>query len=276
MKIRGTYLIFSLLLSLDCHAADICGKKAQGEIMQGHAPGYREVIFKNKTHKISPDGRFIIAFERDNAGREPLTLVDKDGKKITYKFKVDKTQWDIQNLKGVQPRKVTPSPEDNAAIEKERKLIRTALAEDKANLFWQKGFIRPVDGRISGNFGGQRIMNGKKMNPHAGMDIAAPEGTPIKAAADGIITLTAPELFYSGNVVVIDHGYGLQTIYAHLSRIDVKKGDKVKQGDIIGKVGRTGRVTGPHLHWGTSLRGTKFNPQSLLNMPKTDNFCFNL
>lgn len=276
MTFRGICLIFSLFLAFDCRAADICGKKAQGEIMIGHAPGYKEVIFKNKSHKVAPDGRFLIAFERDNAAKEPLSLVDKDGKKITYKFSVNKTNWDIQNLKGVQPRKVTPSKEDAAAINTERNLIRNALAKDKDKLFWQEGFIMPVEGRISGKFGGQRIMNGKKMNPHAGMDIAAPQGTPIKAPAGGIITLTAPDLFYSGNVVIIDHGYGLQTIYAHLSRIDVKKGDKVKQGDIIGLVGKTGRVTGPHLHWGASLKGTKFNPQSLLNMPKVNNFCFNL
>ena len=142
--------------------------------------------------------------------------------------------------------------------------------------YWQAGFMRPVPGRISGNFGGQRVMNGIKKNPHGGMDIAAPVGTPVAAASDGRIVLAEPDLFYSGNVIIIDHGYSLFTIYAHLNEIDVVKGQTVKKGEIIGKVGKTGRVTGPHLHWGASLAGTRFNPQSLLNISTSDDFCFNL
>ena len=117
-------------------------------------------------------------------------------------------------------------------------------------------------------------MNGKKMNPHAGMDIAAPEGTDVKAAGDGIVTLNADNLFYSGNVIVLDHGYGLQTIYAHLSEMNVTPGQRVKKGEVIGKVGKTGRVTGPHLHWGASLKGVKFNPESLLSLTNNNEFCF--
>lgn len=113
-------------------------------------------------------------------------------------------------------------------------------------------------------------------NPHQGMDIAAKEGTPVKAASDGNVVLAYPNLFYSGNVVVIDHGFGLQTIYAHLQEMKVKRGDKVKQGDIIGLVGKTGRVTGPHLHWGASLRNVRFNPQSLLDMNTKQQNCFTL
>ena len=149
-----------------------------------------------------------------------------------------------------------------------------ALGKDIEKSYWKRGFIRPVEGRISGKFGGQRIMNGKKMNPHAGMDIAAPEGTDVKAAGDAIVTLTADNLFYSGNVVILDHGAGLQTIYAHLSKMEVTPGQKVKKGEVIGKVGKTGRVTGPHLHWGASLKGVKFNPESLLSLTNNNDFCF--
>ena len=117
-------------------------------------------------------------------------------------------------------------------------------------------------------------MNGVKRNPHAGMDIAAPEGTMVKASSDGIVTLAEPNLFYSGNVVILDHGFGLHTIYAHLSQIDVKVGQQVSQGETIGLVGKTGRATGPHLHWGASLNGVKFNPRSLLNINKANEFCF--
>ena len=119
-------------------------------------------------------------------------------------------------------------------------------------------------------------MNKIPKSPHRGMDIAAKEGTPIKAAADGKIVLAYPDLFYSGNTVIIDHGFGLQTIYAHMKEMNVKRGDVVKQGDIIGSVGKTGRVTGPHLHWGASLRDVRFNPQSLLDINKKQQKCFTL
>ena len=132
----------------------------------------------------------------------------------------------------------------------------------------------PIEGRVSGNFGGQRIMNGVKKNPHAGMDIAAKAGSEVKAPAAGTVALAQPDLFYSGNVVIVDHGYGLHTIYAHLQKMNVKRGDTVKQGDIIGLVGQTGRATGPHLHWGASANGVKFNPPSLLNINKSNDFCF--
>ena len=116
-------------------------------------------------------------------------------------------------------------------------------------------------------------MNGKKMNPHQGTDIACPIGTPVKA--DGIVTLAGGPYFYSGNMVVLEHGHNLSTIYAHLDKVNVKAGDKVKQGDVIALSGKTGRVTGPHLHWGASLNGVRFRPDSLLE-PRDKKFCFDL
>ena len=118
-------------------------------------------------------------------------------------------------------------------------------------------------------------MNGRKMNPHQGTDIAAPEGTPVKAASNGIVRLSGGNYFYSGNTVVIDHGHQLFTIYAHLKKVSVKAGNYVRQGQVIGEVGKIGRVTGPHLHWGASLNGVRFMPESLLHMNNAD-FCFNL
>ena len=136
----------------------------------------------------------------------------------------------------------------------------------QAGNYWQKGFILPVEGRISGNFGNQRIFNGIPKSPHSGTDIAAPAGTEVKAAGDGIVVLNGKDYFYTGNMVIIDHGQGLQTIYAHLQESKVKLGDKVKQGDVIGLVGSTGRATGPHLHWGASLNNVRFRPHSLLDI----------
>lgn len=283
-----TFLIYSLLSFLSISnialakeettapSLKICGKSAQGEILQGSAKGYQSIIVNGKKHKISKDGDFIVAFGRDQQKQAPLTLIDQNGSKKQLNLNINKSKWDIQDLKGLPQKTVTPSAQDQVAIKKEREQVGGSLTKNLSETYWKGGFIQPVSGRLSGLFGGQRIMNGKKMNPHAGTDIAAPEGTPVKAPADGVIMLNAPDLFYSGNVVVIDHGQGLQTVYAHLQSMSVKKGQRVKQGEIIGLVGKTGRVTGPHLHWGASLRGTRFNPFSLLNINKNDNLCFNL
>ena len=276
MNAKRICLIFSFLVFTSAaNAAVLCGKSAQGEVLIGHAPGTEKVLFNGKELYLSPNGTFLLPLGRDEEKQKSLTLIRGDGSS-SLEFEVTPTAWDIQNIKGIPPRKVTPSDSDLQAIEKEQKLVRAAQRETTEAPFWRKGFIQPVKGRISGNFGGQRIMNGIKKNPHAGMDIAAKEGTPVAAAGDGVVTLAYPDLFYSGNVIIIDHGFGLYTIYAHLQNMDVKRGDKVKQGDIIGRVGQTGRATGPHLHWGASVGGTRINPLSLLNINTSDDFCFNL
>lgn len=278
MKNKYLSLIISLISCVtSVKAVELCGVAQQGEILIGKIDPNQKAIFNNKEIISSNDGLFLLAFGRDEINSQNLQVVSENlSGEETYKFAVALTEWDIQNIKGVPPRKVTPSDSDLAAIEKERKIVRASLKEIKNNPYWKSGFIKPVDGRISGQFGGQRIMNGVPKNPHQGMDIAAKEGTPVKAASDGEVVLAYPDLFYSGNTIVVDHGHGLQTIYAHLKDMNVKRGDAVKQGDIIGTVGKTGRATGPHLHWGASLRNVRFNPQSLLDMNNKQQNCFTL
>ena len=267
--------LMAVLLPIQAQAIELCGKKAQGEILKGYAPGASKILFNNQEYMVSPSGNFLIAFGRDAQKEQKLTAVsDKNGKQ-DYNFTITPTKWDIQNIKGVPQKKVTPSEKDQKEITRERSDLKKALAHKTDKNYWEKGFIMPVEGRISGKFGGQRIMNGKKMNPHQGLDIAAPEGTPVKAASNGIVRMSGGNYFYTGNTIVIDHGHELYTIYAHLKSADVKVGDYVKQGQIIGKVGKTGRVTGAHLHWGATLNGTRFLPTSLLHMNNAD-FCFNL
>ena len=267
-------LIFSFLcFSISAQAVELCGKPVQGGILVGKAPGATEVIFNQNHIPVKADGTFLLALGRDEAAHANL-IVSNGTDARRYDFEVAPYAWDIQNIKGIPPRKVTPSDSDLRDIEFEQKVVRTAQQTQSNNAYWKEGFIMPIEGRVSGNFGGQRIMNGVKKNPHAGMDIAAKAGSEVKAPAAGIVTLAQPNLFYSGNVLIVDHGYGLHTIYAHLQKMNVKRGDTVKQGDIIGLVGQTGRATGPHLHWGASANGVKFNPPSLLNINKSNDFCF--
>ncbi len=275
MNFRAICLIFSLCALNAETAAASCAKLHQGEILLGSIPEAVKIMHNGKELRLDGKGNFLFAAERDAAQQLQLEAVMKDGSEAAYLINVLPTAWDIQNLKGVQPRKVTPKPEDEAAILKEQTAVRGALKDNSSVPNWHNGFIMPVKGRTSGQFGGQRIMNGVKKNPHSGMDIAAPVGTEVKASGDGTVVLAAPDLFYSGNVMIIDHGFGLYTIYAHLNDFVAKEGDFVKKGDIIAHVGKTGRVTGPHLHWGASLQGVKFNPQTLLNLNQESSLCLN-
>ena len=275
MKNKFLFSIFSVFFIIsNVKAFELCGEIKQGEFVIGKAKEAKKVSLNEKDLLLSEDGYFLLAFGRDEKDTQKLTVTTDDD--ISYSFDVGITKWDVQNIKGVPPRKVEPSDSDLAAIELERKVVRASLKNIKDNTAWLSGFIMPVEGRISGKFGGQRIMNNIPKSPHQGMDIAAKEGTPIKASASGEVVLAYPDLFYSGNVVIIDHGFGLQTIYAHMKDINVKKGQKVIQGDIIGTVGMTGRATGPHLHWGASLRNIRFNPQSLVDMEENQLKCLKL
>ncbi len=261
-------MICLIPLTSPAFSFETCGTPAQGKIVQISSPQTAQIIFQKKTYLPTKDGNFIIAFSRDESKKQLLTLINKDGKKQKQEIKIAATKWDIQDIKGLPQKKVTPAKTDETAIKREQTDVRQALLNGASKNFWQKGFVEPVEGRISGNFGGQRIMNGEKRNPHLGADIAALEGTEIKAASDGVVKLAGLDYFYSGNVVIIDHGFELFTIYAHMKDLKVKPGQKIKKGQVIGTVGKTGRATGAHLHWGASLNNVRFDPYSLLNLTK--------
>ncbi len=152
-----------------------------------------------------------------------------------------------------------------ARVETESKAVHEAFAGFVPHPLWKGRFVEPVRGKISGRFGSRRIINGQPRKPHSGEDIAAPKGTPVVAMNDGMVRLTADH-FFSGKGVIVDHGLGLFSMYFHLSSVDVEHGQVVKKGQVIGKVGSTGRATGPHLHWGVRLNGSRVDPYSLLEL----------
>jgi murein DD-endopeptidase MepM/ murein hydrolase activator NlpD len=159
-------------------------------------------------------------------------------------------------------------PDDAAlkriALEKEK--VKAVLATLTPERLWAHAFIVPVEGTASGAFGSKRILNGQPRNQHNGEDIAAPLGTPVKATNDGIVKMV-DDHFFSGKGVILDHGLGLFTMYFHLDTATVKEGERVKRGDVIGTVGQSGRATGPHLHWGAWLNGSRVNPFALAKLP---------
>ena len=213
---------------------------------------------------VLDNGTFLIGLGRD----APPVLELRTGAALDCIIDVKPRQYLISRVEGVPQRTVTPSQEQLARIRVERERVRSAKAQRlqrpefleavKAGLKW------PVTGRISGVYGSQRFYNGKPGNPHYGVDVARPTGTPVLSPGPGVITLAEPDLFYSGGTVILDHGYGLSSSFLHLSRIDVSVGEEVKAGDPIGAIGATGRATGPHLDWRMSWFNQRIDPQLLV------------
>ena len=161
---------------------------------------------------------------------------------------------------------VEPDADALKRINREQEKVKAVLAGLTPERLWTAGFLVPVEGTVTGAFGSKRILNGQPRNQHSGEDIAAPLGAAVKAANDGIVRLMDDQ-FFSGISVILDHGLGLFTMYFHLDSATVKEGARVKRGDVIGTVGQSGRATGPHLHWGAWLNGSRVNPFSLAKLP---------
>jgi murein DD-endopeptidase MepM/ murein hydrolase activator NlpD len=197
-------------------------------------------------------------------GRHHLKGRTTQGESLSIAFSVVDKAYEEQRITITDKRKVNPEKRDMERITRETQQIKAALQQWSAHEDVVIDFQKPVEGPTSSPFGLKRFFNEQPRNPHSGLDIAAPEGTPIRAPAPGTVIETG-DFFFNGNTVLIDHGQGLVTMYCHMSAIDVEPGTKVAAGDVIGKVGMTGRVTGPHLHWGVSLNDARVDP--LLFLP---------
>lgn len=178
-------------------------------------------------------------------------------------FQVNAKEYETQHLTITNRRQVNPTEEDLLRIRKESSEMNGVFLRWTDSNEPVTQFQLPLEGPVSSTFGLRRFFNEQPRNPHSGLDIAGPEGLTIKNPADGVVATTG-DYFFNGNTVLIDHGYGIITMYCHMSRIDVKPGDKISQGDVIGAVGQTGRVTGPHLHWSVSINNVRVDPNLFL------------
>ncbi|NOZ37375.1 MAG: M23 family metallopeptidase [Gammaproteobacteria bacterium] len=197
------------------------------------------------------------------AGIHKLRIVSADKKTYLREFSVHAKKYKEQHLNIKNKHMVNPTAKDMQRIRREKKIITAALARWTQQPEVATRFILPVNGRLSSPFGLRRFFNQQPRKPHSGIDIAVSQGTFIKAPAAGTV-ITTGNFFFNGNTVFIDHGQGLVTMYCHMSKISVKAGMKVKQGETIGQVGMTGRATGPHLHWGVSLNNVRVEPSLFL------------
>jgi murein DD-endopeptidase MepM/ murein hydrolase activator NlpD len=254
------FLLVALCLTpAIAHAVELVGNFVQGGLVLGTTVPGATVTLDGRAVPVSPEGRFVFGFGRD-ATEAVLTLTLPDGKREERHLAIEKRVYDIQRVDGVPQNTVTPDPDELARIKREASAVRALRVVASAENFFTQPMIWPATGPISGVYGSQRVLNGEPRAPHMGVDVAAPAGSPIVAAADGVVRM-AETLFLTGNTILIDHGYGLETSYAHLSRLDVKPGQRVRQGEQIGLLGATGRVTGPHLHWGMEWFEVRLDPQ---------------
>lgn len=256
----------ALLVAAPVAADDI---EIKGEISQGGfavvraEPGTR-AVFEGREMRVSADGRFPIAFGRDAGRQATLELIFPDGRQARRMLAVKPRQFDIQRIDGLPEAMVTPDPALLERIRAENARIAEARRIDGAEPFYLQGFVWPVVGRISGVYGSQRILNGQSRQPHFGIDIAVPTGTPVVAAADAVVTFADPDIYFTGGTLILDHGSGVSSTYSHLSRIDVAVGQRVRQGETVGAAGATGRATGPHLDWRVNLFDIRVDPMLVL------------
>ncbi len=236
------------------------GQITQGGLVLGKAPSGTRVTFENRALRVSAEGRFVFGLGRDHGASATLNFAYPDGTRETRSLDVRPRKFDIQRITGLPPAMVEPSAKDLERIKADNVAIGRARARDSAEALWAGEWIWPVTGRISGVYGSQRILNGQPRRPHFGVDVAMPTGTPIVAPADGTVSLAHRDLYFTGGTIILDHGHGVGSLYAHLSSVEVQEGQRVKRGETIGKIGATGRVTGAHLHWGMTWYTTNIDP----------------
>ena len=266
--LNKTLVLFLLIIfsNQNLNAAEFTGKFVQGSFILGKVDPKSEVTIDSRKVKVSKSGYFVFGLGRDRKNNIIIKVL-KDNQLKTYEKKVIKRKYKIQKIDGLPEKKVTPPKEVYERIKNENKIIGDARAIDSNLTFFKNKFIKPLDKAIvTGVYGSQRILNGKPKWPHYGIDFAAKEGTKIKAMLDGTATMVESDLFYTGGTLIFDHGHGISTLYMHMKDIYVKKGQKIKQGDIIGTVGSTGRSTGPHLDVRLNWFGVRLDPATVLNL----------
>lgn len=237
----------------------------QGGVLLGVAPSHtRALTLDGQPVPVAADGGFLIAFDRDAGSRARLVATVRDGRQVAEEIIVAPGTWRIEQINA--PYRGSAASDADFARRRPAELAQIAAARNRQveSDGWRQQFRWPVTGRLSGWFGSQRVYQGKPGSYHSGTDIAVPAGTPFAAPADGVVVLAAATPFtLEGNLLIVDHGMGLSSAFLHCQRLAVRVGDRVVQGQVLGTVGRTGRATGPHLHWGLKWRDARLDPGTL-------------
>ena len=262
--ISRLFLVIIILTTTQLNAIEFKGKFLQGHYIIGITNPSSKIFIDKKRVNVSKNGYFVFGIDRDRKFDLIITKI-KDGKKEKITKKIIKRKYNIQRIDGLEESKVTPPESVYSRIKEENNSIGKARSVNSNLSFFEEQFVMPVEGIISGVYGSQRILNGKPKWPHYGIDIAAKQGTVVKASGTGVVTLAKDDLYYTGGTIIMDHGHGISTIYSHLQTVLVSVGDIINQNDVIGRVGSTGRSAGPHLGFRINWFQTSLDPMSVLN-----------
>lgn len=247
------------------------GAFMQGGLVFGRSLPGAKASLDGKPLRMTADGRFVFGFGRDFPPKATLEVTWPDGSVETRELAIEPRAYDIQRIDGIAKDYVSPPEEVLARIRADSEAAARARTVDRPETDFDSGFVWPAQGPISGVYGSQRILNGEARQPHYGVDIAGPVGTPVMAPADGIVTLAHPDMYFSGATLIIDHGHGLSSTFLHLEKIEVTEGQRVRQGEVVALMGKSGRVTGAHLDWRMNWRDQRIDPALLVPpMPKTE------
>lgn len=263
MKITPLLAACLLLPSL-LNAATVPSETTQGGLIVGKVEPGSKITFLERDVRVADDGTFVVGVGRNQTTKPLLTIISPKGLAATMPLEVAQREYNVQRIDGLPSKKVTADKSQDERVYREWLAIKKARQTDSTLKGFYSDWQWPVTGRISGVYGSQRVLNGKAKTPHSGVDVAAPQGTAVNAPADGVVTLTDEDMYYSGGTVLVDHGHGVNSSYSHLSKIDVKVGDVLKQGDKLGEIGMTGRATGPHLHWRVNWYDITLDPALLV------------
>ena len=254
----------SLAYATTTNAMDITldGPLTQGGLVRGQVAPGQTVTLDGRAVATTEDGHFVIGFGREHPSRSTLRV---NGPKSVFErtLAITAREYQTQHIKGLPRKMVTPDPDDLARIKRDQAEVQAARAVHSSRLDFLQPFQWPAIGIITGVYGSRRVLNGEPRNPHYGIDIAAPAGTPVRAPAPGQVTLAHPDMYYTGATIILDHGFGVSSTFLHLQGIDVAVGQAVAAGEQIGRVGSSGRSTGPHLDWRMNWFDTRVDPALL-------------
>lgn len=225
------------------------GAFVQGTLIRGKTEPGASVRVDGQKLGLSANGDFAFGVAYDRKDPAELSIKLADGAGETKSIPIAAREYNIQRINGLPEKYVEPPASVLKRIERDNQLIGAARARDTDEAWFADDFAWPVKGPVTGVYGSRRILNGEEKRPHYGVDIAAGSGTPIHAPVGAIVAMAEEDLYFTGGTIILDHGHGVSTSYLHMSRLDVKVGDRVEKGAVIGAVGKTGRATGPHLCW---------------------------
>ena len=259
-------LIFVLLTcwSVSVSALSLRGDMTQGSLIRGKVEPGSQVWLNGEPVKVSNQGVFAFGFGRDAKLKHELSWQTPGKDKQVKPLVLSKREYNIQRIEGLPPKMVSPPKSVLERIRNDNRQVAEARRRVDERTDFNQEFVWPAEGPISGVYGSQRVLNGKPKRPHFGVDVAGPTGTPVNAPADGIVTLWVPDMYYSGGTMIIDHGHGVSSTFLHLSKGHVSEGDVVKQGQLVGEIGKTGRATGPHLDWRINWFKERLDPALLV------------